>query len=690
MARWQRRAQLGFGLFAAAFAVVLWFIIGERREPTAPPPVQRLDPEAVSEIKGGDVVQIKGATRDIRIEFATQVLYADGSAKYSGFKAYIDDRGGRSFEISGADAKVASEQSALDVHGSVNVRTSDGLVVRTEQATFAEADGILRGDGPITFERARTKGSGVGFRYDRSIDRLELLNQAVVDVAPGEQGGGMAARAGSAAYSRAERFIRLERSMRMDREGQTIEAANATIFLLPDRDEPKIVELRGNATITGATGASALKQMRARDINLTYADDGRTVQNALLIGQGVIQMSSSSGAAQELHGDSLDVTLAPDGAVTQLLGRDNVRATIPPTANAAAREVTSQTLTASGRGGQALNQMLFETNVVYREDVPGSDPRVVRARTLNATLADAGTIDQANFSGGFVYEHGRTKAESVEAAYNVKDGTLALRGPESAKPPSIRNERVDLRNAATIDVTLAPLKLEAAGKVQAVFAAGQQDGERGTTVFNEAEAIIVVCDKLTFDEASGEGSYSGKPARVFQENGNQIRGDLITMNEKTGTLVSTGNVTTSLPLAATAGEGAKGNSTGRAGHFEFDDTKRRAVFAKAAQLDGSQGNLRAERIELTLAGKGNDLQQLTADGSVEVFVEDRKASGDTLVYHPSDERYVLNGTPVRLVRGCQESAGRTLTFYRGSERVLVDGNESRVQMKGGKCPDGTL
>jgi lipopolysaccharide export system protein LptA len=688
MARWQRRAQLGFGLFAAAFAVVLWFMIGERRDPPPAPPVQRLDPEAVSEIKGGDVIQVKGAKRDIRIEFATQVLYADGSAKYTGFKAHVDDRGGRSFEIVGAEGKVAAEQSALDVHGNVNVRTSDGLIVRTEQATFAEADGLLRGDGPITFERERTKGSGVGFRYDRSIDRLELLNQAVVDVAPGGQGGGMAVRAGSAAYSRAERFIRLERGMRMDRDGQTIEAANGTVFLQPDRDEPKIVELRGNATITGAAGASALKQMQARDINLTYADDGRTLQNALLVGQGLIQMSSSAGAAQELRGDSLDVTLAADGAVTQLLGRDNVRATIPPTANAAAREVTAQTLTASGRGGQTLNQMLFETNVVYREDVPGTDPRLVRSRTLNATLADAGTIDQANFSGGFVYEQGRTKAESAEAAYDVKNGTLALRGPDSAKPPAIRNDRVDLRNAATIDVTLSPLKLQASGKVQAVFAAGPQEGERGTTLFNEADAIIVVCDKLTFDEASGAGSYAGKPARVFQENGNQIRGDLITMNEKAGTLASTGNVATSLPLAATAGEGAKGNSTGRAGHFEFDDAKRRAVFAKAAQLDGSQGNLRAERIELTLAGKSNDLQQLTADGSVEVFVEDRKASGDALVYHPSDERYVLNGTPVRLVRGCQESSGRTLTFYRGSERVLVDGSESRVQTKGGKCPEG--
>jgi lipopolysaccharide export system protein LptA len=687
MARWQRRARLGFGLFAVVFAVVLWFVIGERRGPAPAPSVQRLDPEAVSEIKGGDVVQVKGAKRDIRVEFATQVLYQDGSAKYTGFKAFVDDRGGRSFEITGAEARVAAEQSAIDVHGNVNVRTSDGLVAKTEQATFADADGILRGDGPITFERERTKGSGVGFRYERSIDRLELLNQAVVDVAPGPDGGGMSVRSGSAAYSRLERFMRFERGARIQRDGQTIAAVGATVFLMPDRDEPRIVELRGDSAITGAAGRSALQDMKARDINLTYGEDGRTLQHALLVGQSRIQMArSDGGVGQELQGETIDITLAPDGAVSQLLGRDNIRVTIPAAQNAAAREVTAQTLTASGRGGQALSQMLFENNVVYREDVPGTDARVVHARTLNANLADAGTIEEATFSGGFRYQQGRTTAESVEAAYHVTKGTLVLRGPDSAKPPSMRNDRVDLQKAATIDITLSPLHIVATGNVQAVFAPGQREGERGTTLFNEQEAIVVLCDKLTFDEASGAGTYSGN-ARVVQDSGNQIRGDAITMNEKSGTLTATGNVRTSLPLAATNDEGARGNSTGRAGHFEFDDAKRLAVFTKQAQLDGSQGNLSGERIELVLAEEGNDLRQLNAAGSVVVFVEDRKAFGETLVYHPSDERYVLNGTPVRLVRGCQESSGRTLTFYRNTERVLVDGKESRVQTKGGKCPE---
>ena len=685
MARWQRHARLGFGLFALAFAVALWFLIGERQPPTPRAAVQRLEPKAVSEIKGGEVVQVKGAKRDIRVEFATQVLYSDGSTKYTGFKAFVDDRGGRSFEIAGQEAQVAAEQQAFDVRGDVSLRTSDGLTATTPQATFAEADGILRGDGPITFQRARVSGSGVGFKYERSIDRLELVDKALINVAPEGDAGAMAANAGSAAYSRAERFMRFDRNTRLERQGQVIEADTATVFLLQDRDEPETVELRGNSRITGSGGAASLKGMQARDINLRYGPDGRTLQHALMMGQGGLQLARPDGSAgQQLGAETIDATLATDGQVTNLVGRDNVKLTVPPTANATAREVTSQTLTGTGEAGRGLRQLLFQTNVVYREDVRGSNPRVVRSRTLNASLSDADTIDQALFSGGFAFDDGRMTAESLEAVYNVTKGTLELRGPEKT-PPRIKNDRVDLR-AESIDATLTPLKLKATQKVSALFAAGRREGERGTSVLNDNEPVHILCDTLSFDEETGAGSYAGSARLVQESSGNEIRGDTITMNEKTGVLTANGRVMTLLPLAP-AEEGAKGNSIARAGEFQFDDAKRRATYVKDAHMEGAQGTVRADRIELELATTGNDLQQLTANGAVKVNVEGREASGQQLVYHPTNAMYVLNGTPVRLIQECQESTGRTLTFYRGSDNFVVDGNkEIRTQMKGGKCP----
>jgi lipopolysaccharide export system protein LptA len=685
MARWQRHARLVLGAFTLAFAAALWFLIGEREPPPPAQAVQRLDPKAVSEIKGGDVVQLKGARRDVRVEFATQVLYSDGTAKYTGFKAFIDDRAGRSFEITGQEAQVAAEQSAFDVRGDVTLRSSDGLTAKTPHATFSEADGVLRGDGPITFQRARVSGSGVGFRYDRSIDRLELSNNAVITVAPdASAAGGMVVRAGAAAHSRAERFMRLERGARIERVGQIIEADTSTIFLLKDRDEPELVELRGNARITGA-GSGALQAMQARDINLRYAADGRTLQHALLVGQSHIQLARGDGSpGQQLTADTTDVTLAPDGSVTSLLARANVRVTIPAAGAVAGREVTSQSLSASGAAGRGLTQMLFQDAVVYREDVPGGPPRLVQSRTLNASLADGSTIEQALFSGGFSFDDGRMTAQSLEAVYSVTKGRLELRGTEKNQP-MVKNERVDVR-AATIDTVLSPLQVTATGAVRALFAAAKAEGERGASVLNAEEPVLVVCDKLIFDDATGKGTYSGQ-ARLLQEaSGNEIRGDLITMNEKEGTLAARGNVLTLLPLARTE-EGAKGNSVARAEEFEFDDTRRRAIYSKGARLDGSQGSVQADRIELQLAKAGNDLQQLTAQGAVRVTLDGREATGQHLVYHPADTRYVLNGTPVRLVQDCQESTGRTVTFYRASERITVDGQDGRVQMKGVKCPD---
>ncbi|MGH9174142.1 MAG: hypothetical protein ACRD1H_07275, partial [Vicinamibacterales bacterium] len=220
MARWQKHARLGLGLFAVAFAVVLWFVIGERRAQAPIQGVERLDPKAASEIRGGDAIQLQGAKRDVRVEFASQILYTDGRTKYTGFKAFIDDRGGRSFVVSGNEAWVGKDLSAYDVTGDVALETSDGLTVTTPHASFTEAEGLLKGEGPVQFRRERVAGSGVGFTYDRALDRLWLLDKAVIKVAPGSDAGGMQVTSGSAGHSRAERYMRFERGMRMERDGQ--------------------------------------------------------------------------------------------------------------------------------------------------------------------------------------------------------------------------------------------------------------------------------------------------------------------------------------------------------------------------------------------------------------------------------------------------------------------------------------
>ena len=107
--------------------------------------------------------------------------------------------------------------------------------------------------------------------------------------------------------------------------------------------------------------------MSATDINIDYADDGRTMQNATLAGNAAIELAAKQGTAgQRLSGNFMDIGLEPDGSVRSLSTRDNVTATLPATKDTPARTIRSTALVAAGNA-QGLNQMNFTEGVEYRE-----------------------------------------------------------------------------------------------------------------------------------------------------------------------------------------------------------------------------------------------------------------------------------------------------------------------------------
>jgi len=689
MGSWQRRARLALAVVFVGVAAAVVLLLRHRAPQTLPPSTPRItDPKVVSETRGGDVIQLKGDRRDIRVEFANQVTFDDGRTKLVAFKATIDNRGGRSYVIGGQEAWVGSEQSSYDVRGGVALRTSDGLVATTDSAIFTEKDGMLKGPGAVQFQRENVSGSGVGFTYDRQQDSLWLLDKAVIRFAPTPTKGPMDATAGTAGYSRLQRYVRLERNARIARENQVIEADTSTIFLQAKTDEPDQIELRGQSRITGSGGTSSLQAMQARDINLHYAADGRTLEQALLAGQSNIQLAKPDGSpGQQLTAEYVDVSLAPDGAVTKLASRENVRMTLPTAADVPARVITALSLSGSGEPRKGLTAVTFEGGAEFQESRGADGNRTARAQTLKTELASSGTVDSAEFLSGFTFTDGHLNATSTDARYQVTKGILALSSAKGAPLPHVADERVTI-DAPAIEVTLAPRAMKASGGVRTVLGAGRrQQGERGMTLLKESEAVNVTADELAFDEQAGKGVYNGK-AWLFQGS-TSVKADSISLDDRQGDLVASGNVVATLPIAGKPAEGGSSTSIGRAGEFRFADAKRMAVFTKEAQLDGIQGNLRADRIELLLAPKDNTLNKLEARGPVvRVLIEKREATGTELTYLPTEEQYKLVGSPVRFVESCRETTGRTLTFYRGSDRISVDGEEQRTQTRSdSKCPE---
>ena len=157
--------------------------------------------------------------------------------------------------------------------------------------------------------------------------------------------------------------------------------------MFPDRDETDYVELRGGAKVTGGPNSNALRSMSARDINLDYAEDGRSLQNATLAGAAAIQLAAKAGGdGQRLAGEYMEIGLEPDGSVRSLNTRDAVTVTLPATKDTAGRTIRSNSLVAAG-SAQGLREMKFSEGVEYREAATKTQgARIAKARSLEAQL----------------------------------------------------------------------------------------------------------------------------------------------------------------------------------------------------------------------------------------------------------------------------------------------------------------
>jgi LPS export ABC transporter protein LptC len=693
VARWQRHARWVLAVITVGVIGVVVYTIRPREtvRPVAKPAA--VEPGAVVTTLNGDAIQFKGGKQDVRIEYEVQTTNDQQETKLRGVKITVDNRAGRNYVVTGKEAFLGKANSSFDVRGDVKLVTSDGLTANSQQATYSDVDDMVHVPGDVTFSRGRMSGSGVGFTYDQQRDIMAILDKADVKFAAEGDQEAMAFTSGTFTFARRDRYMQFQKTMHMDRESQVIDADSAMVRLFPDRDEPDYVELRNGAKVTGSGASSALKSMTARDINLDYADDGRTLQNAMLVGQGVIQVASKGAAgSQTLAGENMDIGLEPDGSVRSLNARDAVSVTLPATKDTPARTIRSNALSAAGTA-QGLRDMHFTEGVEYKEaGVKGQPGRTIRARNLDASLDPAaGTLKEAHFIANVDVTDSPLHAVGADARYMVEAGTLALSGVQPA--PHVDTDALTI-DATTINVTLNPRKMVAKGNVRSTLLppkkpTGNATATKRPALLGDKEPVNIISESFTYDETAHKADYAGKT--VLLQGDTTIHAETLTLDETKGDLTATGKVITNLVIAdkTAADPKVKAKPTiARAETFTYADETRKATYTTGAQMNGEQGNLSAGKLELQLAKDDNALDRLDATGAVSAIVDKRTVTGTRLTFSPSDDKYVVDGTPVKMIDAeCQETTGKRLTFWKASDRVLVDGNnEVRTQTKGGgKC-----
>jgi LPS export ABC transporter protein LptC len=728
--RWQKRARLAIAAFGCAFAIVVFFAIRERKPQAAVPALTRLDPSAIVETSGCVLQSITGTRKNFTVTCDRQLAYENGEVKMYRVRVEIKERQGRDFAITGAEAQANEKTRQLAFSGGVTLQSSDGFELNTAVATFDERQGIVRAPGELSFRKGAMRGTGVGMTYDQNTDVLTILDQARVrmldagDTTTGEFAAGIAT------LDRVQNFLALERAVHVLREDQTIDSDRGTARLTEDETAITAIELRGNSRVSG--GSSGFDGMTARDIDIAYGTDGETIERVVLDGAATIALKGTAGAAgRRLMGEALTLTLAPDGAVTSATGRDGAQLEIPAVDGATGRHIRARALDATGEPNKGLTAARFTDDVEYREDAAaGGAARTARSRALSVAL-DGNAIARAVFTGTVQFEEAALKAAAAEARYEPAQGVLRLWGADEGGGPRVADERIAIE-AAAIDVTLAGRKMLASGNVKTRL----QSGDKTPGLLSTEQPTNVSAAALRYAGDTGQAVYTGT-AQLWQGE-TAIRGDTIAIDQEKRNLRAAGSARATLALG-------EAPSIARAEEIVYDDAKRlitltgvtppptppAAAAAKPAaapaapkpaappmrgapapavppragaagsvpaplaagshaQMSGPEGDLRGYRIVVALREAHNEMERLEAFDDVTLRVNGRVVTGAHMIYE-NNGRYQMTGTaaaPVKMVESCQETTGRTLTFFKSTDNIIIDGNEEiRTRTtSGGPCP----
>jgi lipopolysaccharide transport protein LptA/LPS export ABC transporter protein LptC len=698
---WQKVTRLVVIVSAVAFAVVVATTMRKRVSPPAEVPVTATDPKAVLESAGGFTFRVNKSREEVRVDFERMLTYADNTSRLIGVKV-TTERDGRTFVVTGDEGQIADKEASMDIIGNVHVTASDGLELKTDRASFLEAEGLARASGPVQFSRGRMQGSGEGFTWDKNQNILTILDKAVVTVAGDDAGSGaMTIRSSGLEFRRNEKLVRFERGMTGDRGRQSMQADTAVAHLTADEEHLESLELRGNSGIREAESPpGGLEGMKARDIDLKYGPDGQSIEHALLMGDAGIQLRGDrSSAGRQIAAGTIDLSMAPDGAtLTALSAKGNVTLMLPGESAGVSRSITAETLESQGAEGRGLTNAHFFGNVVFSERGPDLN-RTARSVALDAEVSPGfGSIDEARFSRNVRFVDGTMTATSAASRYGVKDGTLELTGSEPGSPvPHVVNEQVQI-DAATILMTLKGPLVKADGSVKSVLrpgkpaAASRKDGSndiRMPSMLKQDQPVTVTADTLDYDGGKSLAAYTGS-VQLWQGT-TLIKAPSLQIDGRGGNLTADGPLTTVASLIQEDKNGKKETVMSRASaeRFEYRDETHQAIYTGTARMSGPQGDLAAKRIELFLKPSGNELERVEAYEEVGLLAEKQKTTGSRLTYFGDEGRYVVGGTPVKVVDACgRETTGRTLTFYKSADRIVVDGNEQiRTQTSGkSSCP----
>jgi lipopolysaccharide export system protein LptA len=694
-------------IFAAVLAVS--FRRGGSKA-AAPPAVKGLPDKVVFESGRGVVDHQDKGKLGYSVSFNHQVAYSDGRTKLSGgVKVTIPDKNGRTVKIEAPEADVSAPPGRqIDTgafSGGVTMTTSDGVTVKTATALYDDKTQMTTIPGGLTFSKGRMSGSGVGATYDQARGVLWLLDQAKIDVVPDDKGSGaIHVTSKQAGMARNDHYMKFTGGSHMEGEGHVTDSDESTVFLTPDDERVTRMELRGNSRITSKPGAGGPQAMHAKDIDMTYAENGRTLQAAHLVENALVRLAGEKGKpGKQITGKGIDVALGPDGStVTNLTAAENVVVDLPADGDTPARRIKSAVLLAMGAPaapGQpgGIKNATFGGGVEFRETRAAKGKLAAIERTSKSekleiqTKPGFGDLERAEFQNSVHFTDGtKTTADAPAAVYAIADDRLDLSpGQGNTGPgPHVTDGRISV-DATHIQMGLSSQKMKADTAVRSVMTQQQDKSKDGAvkvpSMLNQDRPVNVRSNRLDYDGNASLATYEGN-SRLWQEgdDGATILAHKIVLDDKTGNLHAIENVTTSTVMTQAEQPGKPkppqkpAATITKANEMLYEDAKHRATYTGSVHMNGPDGDVTSDKLDLFFAEQGGQLERAEADGNVVSKQEARRAFGKHLTYDAKADTYTMTGAPAMVYDdtppNCKLTKAPAVTFRKETNTGSATGN----------------
>jgi lipopolysaccharide export system protein LptA len=370
-----------------------------------------------------------------------------------------------------------------------------------------------------------------------------------------------------------------------------------------------------------------------------------------------------------------------------------------------ATKIQAQFAASEGRNHLASVHGAPDARIV--NSTPGEPDRVSTSDSVDATFLPQGGIDSITQQDNVAYTDGqppdkRMQAWAHFARYTPSDQLLLLTGDPRVANGGMATTATTIRiNRATGDAlaqgdvksTYSELKeqpdgalLASSSPIHVTAHTMTAHGKPGVAIYSEharlwQDANVIEAPVIEFDRSRRSVTAQGVPAQpvqtiLFQADKAQVERMQTDRAPHGKTARKVGSPAGSSPISITASK------------LTYADVERRVhyeggVVAKGADFTASARTLDAyllPRSQISNNGSSSapgQLDRMVAQGDVVIQEPKRRAEGEKLVYTAAADKFVLTGGPPSIFDAEQgKITGVSLTFFRGDDRVLVEGEAS--------------